>query len=265
MSQNGRLAGKTAIITGAASGIGKATAFLFAKEGARLALADLSEGPLSEVARQIKEQGTEVIIKPTNVADENQVKDLVHTALDTFKTVDVLCNNAGITGGMSAIDKEETDNWIHVYRVNVIGAMLAIKYIAPHMMQRQQGAIVNTASVAGVRAGAGPNAYSASKAALMNFTQTAACDLGGYNVRVNTVCPGLIQTGMTQRLFDYAKQVGKEDRLGSRCELRRAGRPEEVAAAILFLACDDSSYITGQSLPVDGGNSCSLNLPGMKA
>jgi NAD(P)-dependent dehydrogenase (short-subunit alcohol dehydrogenase family) len=185
--------------------------------------------------------------------------------LKAFTTVDILCNNAGITGGMSAIDKEDPENWIHVYRVNVIGAVLAIKYIAPHMMERRQGSIVNTSSVAGVRAGAGPNAYSASKAALMNFTQTAACDLGGFNVRVNTVCPGLIKTGMTQPLFDYAERLGKEDRLGNRCELRRYGKPEEVASAILFFASDESSYITGQSLPVDGGNSASLNLPGMKA
>ncbi|MBA3030961.1 MAG: SDR family oxidoreductase [Desulfobacteraceae bacterium] len=265
MTRHGRMKGKTAMITGAASGIGKATAFLFAKEGARLALADISEKPLAELAESLKQQGAEVMIKVTDVEDEEQIKAFVDATLHTFKTVDVLCNNAGITGKMPAIDKEETENWIHVYRINVLGAMLAIKYLAPHMMERKQGSIVNTASVAGVRAGAGPNAYSASKAALMNFTQTAACDLGAFNVRVNTVCPGLIKTGMTQPLFDYASQVGKEDRLGNRCELRRHGLPEEVAAAILFFASDDSSYITGQCLPVDGGNTASLNLPGMKA
>jgi NAD(P)-dependent dehydrogenase (short-subunit alcohol dehydrogenase family) len=265
MTRKGRLEGKTAIITGSASGIGRAAAELFAREGARLVLADISEKALAELSAILKQQSTDVIYKVTDVADEGQIKDLVETSLNTFKTVDILCNNAGITGGMSAIDKEEAENWVHVYRVNVIGAMLAIKYVAPHMMERKQGAIVNTASVAGVRAGAGPNAYSASKAALMNFTQTAACDLGAFNVRVNTVCPGLIKTGMTQPLFDYAERIGKEDRLGNRCELRRYGRPEEVASAILFFASDDSSYITGQSLPVDGGNSASLNLPGMKA
>jgi NAD(P)-dependent dehydrogenase (short-subunit alcohol dehydrogenase family) len=118
--------------------------------------------------------------------------------------------------------------------------------------------------VAGIRSGAGGNAYSASKAALINFTKTAACDLGGYNVRVNAVCPGLIETGMTKRVFDYAREKRKEDKLGYRCELRRYGNPKEIAWAILFLASDEASYITGQALPVDGGNTASLNLPGMK-
>ena len=118
--------------------------------------------------------------------------------------------------------------------------------------------------MAGIRSGAGGNSYSASKGALINFTQTSACDLGGFNVRVNAVCPGLIETGMTKPVFDYARAKGKEEKLGSRCELRRYGRPEEVASAILFLASDEASFVTGQALPVDGGNTASLNLPGMK-
>ena len=152
-----------------------------------------------------------------------------------------------------------------MYGVNVLGAVFASKHVAGHMMARKSGAIVNTSSVAGIRGGAGGNAYSASKAALINFTQTSACDLGGFGVRVNAVCPGLIETGMTKRVFDYARSTGKIEKMGYRCELRRYGRPEEVAAAILFLASDDASYITGQALPVDGGNTASLNLPGMKA
>jgi NAD(P)-dependent dehydrogenase (short-subunit alcohol dehydrogenase family) len=132
------------------------------------------------------------------------------------------------------------------------------------MMERRSGAIVNVASVAGVRSGAGGNAYSASKAAIINFTMTSACDLGGYNVRVNAVCPGLVETEMTKPVFDYARAKGKEEKLGSRCELRRYGVPTEVAYPILFLASDEASFITGQALPVDGGNTASLNLPGMK-
>jgi len=153
---------------------------------------------------------------------------------------------------------------MNVYAVNVLGAVYALKHLARHLQERRSGSIVNTSSVAGIRAGAGGNAYSASKAALISLTQTAACDLGGYNVRVNAVCPGLIETGMTKAVFDYARQSGKEGKLGYRCELRRYGHPEEVAAAILFLASDEASYITGQALPVDGGNTASLNLPGMK-
>ncbi|KKL86604.1 hypothetical protein LCGC14_1943080, partial [marine sediment metagenome] len=110
-----------------------------------------------------------------------------------------------------------------------------------------------------------PNSpYSASKAALINLTQTTACDLGGAGIRVNAVCPGLIETGMTQPVFDYAREAGKADRLGARCELRRYGHPHEVASVVAFLASDDASYITGQALAVDGGNTASLNLPGMK-
>ena len=148
--------------------------------------------------------------------------------------------------------------------MNVLGAVFGVKHVAKHMKARRCGSIVNTASVAGIRSGAGGNAYSASKAALINFTRTAACDLGGYNVRVNAVCPGLVETGMTKSVFDYAREKGKEERLGYRCELRRYGRPEEIARAILFLASDDASFVTGQALPVDGGNTASLNLPGMK-
>uniref|UniRef100_UPI0025FAE073 SDR family NAD(P)-dependent oxidoreductase n=1 Tax=Rhodoferax sp. UBA5149 TaxID=1947379 RepID=UPI0025FAE073 len=137
-------------------------------------------------------------------------------------------------------------------------------YAARIMRDQRGGAIVNTASVAGVRSGAGGNAYSASKAAVISLTMTSACDLGEWNVRVNAVCPGLIETGMTAPVFARARAVQKEDKLGSRCELRRYGHPQEVAAVIAFLASDDASYVTGQALPVDGGNTASLNLPGMK-
>jgi NAD(P)-dependent dehydrogenase (short-subunit alcohol dehydrogenase family) len=162
------------------------------------------------------------------------------------------------------LEEQTEDDWRKVYGVNVLGAVFATKHVAKHMQERKSGAIVNTASVAGIRSGAGGNAYSASKAALINFTQTAACDLGGYNIRVNAVCPGLIETGITKPVFDLARERGKFDKLGSRCELRRYGLPEEIAYAILFLASDEASYVTGQALPVDGGNTASLNLPGMK-
>jgi NAD(P)-dependent dehydrogenase (short-subunit alcohol dehydrogenase family) len=165
---------------------------------------------------------------------------------------------------MSGIEAQDAEDWRKVFEVNLLGAVFGTKHVALHMRERRSGAIVNTASVAGIRSGAGGNAYSASKAALINFTQTAACDMGGYNVRVNAVCPGLVETGMTKPIFDYARTQGKGAKLGSRCELRRYGRAEEIAAAILFLASDEASFITGQALAVDGGNTASLNLPGMK-
>jgi len=266
MTQNeiGRLAGKVSVITGAASGIGRATAILFAKEGSAVILADMQEDALNETLRMVKEIGGQGVARKTNVSEEPQVKELIDLALTTFGHIDIVCNNAGITGDLVSLEQQSGENWLKVYGVNVLGAVYTTKHVTQHMQTRKSGAIVNTASVAGIRSGAGGNAYSASKAALINFTQTSACDLGGFNVRVNAVCPGLIETGMTKPVFDYAREKGKEEKLGNRCELRRYGKPEEIAAAILFLASDEASYITGQALPVDGGNTASLNLPGMK-
>ena len=264
MENNRRLDGKVAVITGAASGIGRATSILFAKEGAKLVLADWHEDGLRETLDLVLKAGGDAVARRTDVASEEEVKNLIDFALQNYSVLDIVSNNAGITGQLAALSEQNGEDWQKVYGVNVLGAVFTTKYVAGHMQERKTGAIVNTASVAGIRSGAGGNAYSASKAALINFTQTSACDLGGYNVRVNAVCPGLIETGMTKFIFDLARERGKSDKLGSRCELRRHGRPEEVAAAILFLASDEASYITGQVLPVDGGNTASLNLPGMK-
>ena len=264
MSDDGRLKDKVALITGAASGIGRATAVLFAEEGARLVLADVDEKGLNETVDLIPGPDANVVSKKTDVASEDEVKALIKLALETYSQVDILCNNAGITGDLSSLDQQDKNIWHQVYDVNVLGTVFAVKHIARHMQARKCGSIVNTSSVAGIRAGAGGNAYSASKAALINFTRTAACDLGGNNIRVNAVCPGLIETGMTKPIFDYAREAGKAHKLGSRCELKRYGTPQEIAYAILFLASDESSYITGQALAVDGGNTASLNLPGMK-
>jgi len=260
----GVLNGKVAVITGAASGIGRATAVLFAQEGAKLVLSDWHEKGLKETLALVVREGGEAVIQRTNVAIEAEVKKLIDTALQNYSVIDIVCNNAGITGRFAALEEQNEEDWREVYGVNVLGAVFSTKHVAKHMQERRTGAIVNTSSVAGIRSGAGGNAYSASKAALINFTQTAACDLGGHNIRVNAVCPGLIETGMTRPVFDFAREKGKFEKLGSRCELRRYGRPEEVAAAILFLASDAASYITGQAIPVDGGNTASLNLPGMK-
>lgn len=261
---SGKLEGKVAVITGAADGIGRAAAVLFAREGAKLVLADINEKGLTETVKLVEEEKGIVAGRQTDVSKESEVEALINLAVQTYDQIDILCNNAGITGEFRGLDQESREDWQHVYEVNVLGAVFAIKHAAKYMRERKSGAIVNTASVAGIRAGAGLNAYSASKAAVINFTQTAACDLGGFNIRVNAVCPGLIETGMTRPIFELARDKGKVDKLGSRCELRRYGRPEEVARAICFLASDEASYITGQALPVDGGNTASLNMPGMK-
>jgi NAD(P)-dependent dehydrogenase (short-subunit alcohol dehydrogenase family) len=255
---------RVAIVTGAGSGIGRATSLRFAREGARVVMADWSAEGLDGTAALMPE-GPSFIQRQVDVSDENAVKMLVDEVISLYGQIDIMINNAGISGGSyPPVTENEKGDWEKILGVNLIGTMLFIKHVAPHMQARNQGAIVNTASVAGIRSGAGGNPYSASKAGVINLTQTAACDLGGFNIRVNAVCPGLIETGMTKPVFDYARSKDKEHKLGARCELRRYGKPEELAAAVLFLASDDASYITGQALPVDGGNTASLNMPGMK-
>lgn len=259
-----RFENKVAIITGAASGIGRATAQRLASEGASVALVDWNEEGLAAVAKGFVDQ-SKVWYRGIDIANEAAVEQCVADILTRFGRIDVLCNNAGISGGdYSPITETNTETWHKILGVNVLGAVHFTKYAARTMRDRQGGAIVNTASVAGIRSGAGGNAYSASKAAVINLTMTSACDLGEWNVRVNAVCPGLIETGMTAPVFERARAAQKEHKLGSRAELRRYGHPEEVAAVIAFLGSDDASYVTGQALPVDGGNTASLNLPGMK-
>ncbi len=255
---------RTVLITGAGSGIGRAASARFAAEGARLVLVDRNEQGLNETAATLPE-GTEVTLRPVDISDENAVNALVDEVIASHGTIHALVNNAGIAGGDYApVTGNSTETWQAILAVNLMGPMFFIRAVGKHMQAQGAGAIVNTASVAGIRSGAGGNAYSASKAGVISLTKTAACDLGQYNVRVNAVCPGLIETGMTKPVFDYARSNEKEHKLGSRCELRRYGRPEEIAAAMAFLASDDASYITGQALAVDGGNTASLNLPGMK-
>lgn len=258
------LTGKVALLTGAASGIGRATALRFAAEGAQLAIADIQAEALEALKNAIQKDGGEVVTQVTDVSKEDQVKALIDLALSKFGQIDIVGNIAGISAGISDLTEQTEEEWMRIWQINMLGIVWTTKHVAAHMQERGKGSIVNISSVGGIRSGAGGNAYSASKAAVINFTKTSACDLGKYNVRVNAICPGLVETGMTKRIFDYAREKGKEYKLGSRCELRRVGTTEELAAAILFFASDESSFITGQSLAVDGGNTASLNLPGMK-
>jgi NAD(P)-dependent dehydrogenase (short-subunit alcohol dehydrogenase family) len=165
--------------------------------------------------------------------------------------------NAGVSGGLASIFEQSPDDWQEILRVNLIGPFLAIKHAAPVIKEQGGGSIICTASVAGLRAGAGGPAYSASKAGVINLVRVAATQLAGSNVRVNAICPGLIETGMTKPLYDMARAAGKEELIGNLNPLKRGGEPPEIARAALFLASDESSYVNGHALVVDGGLSIS--------
>jgi len=236
-----RLAGKVAIVTGAASGIGKAAVELFRREGAIVVGADVSEG-----ADIVADAGS-----------EREMHDLIERVARDHGGLEIVFANAGISGGWATISEQSADDWAEILRVNLIGPFLAIKYAAPLMKLRGGGSIVCTASVAGLRSGAGGAAYSASKAGVINLVQTAAQQLSGSGIRVNAICPGLIETGMTKPMYDMARERGQEGRIGELNPLKRGGEPEEIAQAALFLASDESSYVNGAALVVDGGLSSS--------
>jgi NAD(P)-dependent dehydrogenase (short-subunit alcohol dehydrogenase family) len=171
--------------------------------------------------------------------------------------VDIVFANAGISGGFASIAEQTAADWAEILRINLIGPFLAIKHSARHLQARGGGSVICTASVAGIRSGAGGAAYSASKAGVINLVQTAAHQLAGANIRVNAICPGLIETGMTKPIYDMARERGQAHRLGELTPLGRGGEPHEIARAALFLASDESSYVNGHALVVDGGLSSS--------
>jgi NAD(P)-dependent dehydrogenase (short-subunit alcohol dehydrogenase family) len=238
----GVLDNKVAIITGAASGIGKAAAELFRAEGATVVAVDA-----------VAAQGVSIV----DAGSESEVEALVERTVAGFGGIDIVFANAGISGGMAGIFDQSAEDWQQILQVNLIGPFLAIKYAAPHMKQRGGGSIICTASVAGLRAGAGGAAYSASKAGLINLVKVAATQLAGANVRVNAICPGLIETGMTAPMYDWARSTGREGKIGRLNPMKRGGQPSEIASVALFLASDAASYVNGQAIAVDGGLSAS--------
>ncbi len=190
-------------------------------------------------------------------ASEADVRGLVEQAVAEHGGLDIFFANAGVSGGFASIAEQTAEDWAEILRINLIGPFLAIKYAAPAIAKRGGGSIVCTASVAGLRSGAGGAAYSASKAGVINLVQTSANQLSGSGVRVNAICPGLIETGMTKPIYDMARASGQESRIGELNPLARGGEPDEIAQAALFLASNESSYVNGAALVVDGGLSTS--------
>lgn len=252
-----RLQDKSVIITGAGSGIGRAASLLFAREGAKLIAIDRAESVKATVEDVRKAGGTaEAVIADTG--SEQDVVAFIDKAVKMHGRLDVIWANAGISGGRAPIVEQTVELWQEVLRVNLIGTFLAVKHAIGHMAKQRSGSIICTASVAGLKAGASGHPYSASKAGVINLVQTAAYSLSGTGVRINAVCPGLIETGMTKPTFDHARERGTTDKIGQINPLKRAGQPHELATMGLFLASDEASYVNGQAFPVDGGLTASM-------
>ncbi len=252
-NSNGVLAGKVALITGGASGIGRATALLFAREGAAVSVADVDQAKGQAVVQTITEGGGRAIFVRCDVTQAGDCRRAVQQTVGELGGLDILFNNAGIIRRASVLETSEED-WDRVMAVNVKSVFLLSKYAIPVMAQAGGGVIINTASGWGLVGGHKAAAYCASKGAVVLLTKAMALDHGEQNIRVNCICPGDTDTPM---LRDEARQLGEpsEDFLAeaARRPLRRIGRPEDIAQAALYLAGDASSFVTGTALVVDGG------------
>ena len=257
----GRLEGKSVIITGAGSGIGRAAALLFTQEGARLIAVDRSEA-VKDTVDQIRKAGGTAEAVTADAGSEKDVRAFIDLAVNKHGRLDAIWANAGISGGLVPLAEQTVEHWQEILRINLIGPFLAIKYSMPHMIRQQYGSIVCTASVAGLKSGASGHPYASSKAGVISLVQTTAYSLSGTGVRINAVCPGLIETGMTKPVFDRAKERGTADKIGQLNPLKRAGQPHELAAMGLFLVSDEASYVNGQAIPVDGGLTASMPYAG---
>jgi NAD(P)-dependent dehydrogenase (short-subunit alcohol dehydrogenase family) len=255
----GRLAGKSAIVTGAASGIGRAAALRFAAEGAAVVCADIAGDQAEETASQVRAADGTAIACQTDVSAAGSVQEMVGQAMAEFDRIDVLYANAGVIGIGSAADLDEAE-WHRILGVNLTGVWLCGKYVLPHMMAAGRGAIINQASIGGLEGIARLTAYCASKAGVIGLTRQMAVDYGPHGIRVNAIAPGTIPTPLVRGIWaqgaglvqgqTHEEQLASVGRL---YPLQRTGTPEEVAGVALFLASDESAWITGTVLTIDGG------------
>jgi len=249
----GRLDGKVAVITGGASGIGEATARLFVAEGARVVIADIQDERGESLARTLGD----AVYQRTDVTREDDVRAAVGRATGDFGRLDCMYNNAGFIGTVGPVEEIPVEEWERTINVLLRGVFLGMKYAAPVMKAQGAGSIISTASVAGLVAGAGPHVYTTAKSAVIHLTRSVALELAENNVRVNCICPGGILTPLVlAEVPDGASAQAIEAVKGALAQyqpIRRAGMPEDIASAALWLASDDSSFVTGHALVVDGG------------
>jgi NAD(P)-dependent dehydrogenase (short-subunit alcohol dehydrogenase family) len=247
-----RLENKVALITGAGSGIGRATAELFAKEGARVVVADYNAETAQSTAGAIKQRGGQAVVVQADVSKAADAEHMVKATLDAYGRLDVIHNNAGIFVKPTPAHELTEEVWDHIFNINIKGVWLGCKYAIPELIKAGGGAIVNTASMAGLRARPYTSAYCASKGAVVMLTKTLAIELAPYNIRVNCICPGAVNTPLIHQLGVTQEQAAAQVLADQ--PIPRYARPEEIARAVLYLASDDdASYVTGHSLQIDGG------------
>jgi NAD(P)-dependent dehydrogenase (short-subunit alcohol dehydrogenase family) len=246
-----RLSSKVAIVTGAASGIGKATAELFAREGALVVLVDLQSEAGASIAHSLCNDGLAATFLQADVTDAPSVQRVVEATAERSGRLDILVNNVGNVGEFAPTAECTEDNWDFLANLNAKSAFLGMKYALPVMARGGGGAIVNLASSAAMIGFPGRPAYSAAKGGIVALTRTVALEYAAHNIRVNCVCPGATLTPMLQKLEE--RYPGRHEFLRGQVPLKRLGQPEDVARAILFLASEEAAYITGVALPVDGG------------
>jgi NAD(P)-dependent dehydrogenase (short-subunit alcohol dehydrogenase family) len=242
--------GKVALITGAGSGIGRASALAFSAQGARVSVSDIDTASGRETVKLIQEKGGEAAFFKADVSKATEVSNLIEQIVAKFCRLDFAYNNAGTEGSLGSTADLTEENWDRVLAVNLKGTWLCMKYEIPHML-KQGGAIVNAASVTGLVGFRGLSAYSASKHAIVGLTKSAALEYAKSGIRINTVCAGLIRTPMTARQTGGSAHV--EAQLIGMEPVGRMGTPEEVAQSVVWLCSSASSFVTGQAIPVDGG------------
>ena len=248
-----RLKGKTAKITGGGEGIGKATALLFCREGAKVGITGRTKKKLDEVVKEAKGSG-EIIALPGDVAKEDQVKSIVEKFVKKFKKIDILFNNAGVLE-VGTVTTTSVEAWDNIIDINVKGTFLMSRHVVPHMLKNGGGSIINNSSVLGFIGCQNTVAYNTSKGAIMQFTRSLALDHAKQGIRVNTICPGFIKTKMNEDFIgnppDAQKQL--DEIAAGLVPMGKRGVPDDIAYALLYLAGDESKYVTGSSIVVDGG------------